>query len=164
MANMAYGAESERATNDRGTASVPSGKLRTAASERGIANRGAHSDEGNPGTRLGAESRDGAQYVRYRATVGTWISASLKQQGYDHEYGRLSGYGAYLGSVKDADGSAIKSPDLIEPGQVYLIPVRKAPVRRPVSFGAQLVTGYRWPQTQVQTKPEPESAMKQMKR
>lgn len=95
---------------------------------RGVANRGTnskgvHSTAGNPGTYLRNETIDGVVHARYRAEAGTWISASLKQQGYDRRYGKDTAYGAYAGVVRMPDGSALEAPDRIQPGQEYLVPI-----------------------------------------
>ncbi|MGY8679567.1 hypothetical protein Q2941_17480 [Bradyrhizobium sp. UFLA05-153] len=80
-------------------------------------------DNGNPGTLVGTENREGVRYARFRAKQGTWVSSSLAQLGYDKEYGRDSAYGAYLGIAKAPDGRPLENPDKIKPGQEYLIPV-----------------------------------------
>jgi hypothetical protein len=93
-------------------------------SNREIQGRGTGAVAGNPGTLLGTETVDGLSYARYRAEPGTWVSASLKQAGYDHVYGKDAGYGAYAGVPRATDGSPLTTPDRIRPGQEYLIPAR----------------------------------------
>lgn len=96
---------------------------------RGIANRGTEPrgtpNAGNAGTYLGNQTVNGVDYARYRAEPGTWISASLKQQGYDRLYGKNTAYGAYEGVVRTPDDRPFVAPDKIKPGQEYLIPVAK---------------------------------------
>jgi hypothetical protein len=87
-------------------------------------NKGTGPTAGNPGTFLGNEKIGGSNYARYRAEPGTWVSASLKQLGYDQLYGKDAGYGAYAGVPRATDASPLKTPDRIQPGQEYLIPVR----------------------------------------
>ncbi len=103
---------------------------------------------GNPGTLLGTESRQGVSYVRYRAEEGTWVSASLAQQGYDKQYGKDVAYGAYVGLVLGPDGEPLSTPDKIRPGQEYLIPVGPA-----VEFKSESITSYRLPQTKLDPNP-----------
>ena len=62
---------SRRATRERATKRDDSGVMRAAAPERSVAKRGVQPDDGNPGTQIGTEMRDGVPYVRYRANVGT---------------------------------------------------------------------------------------------
>jgi hypothetical protein len=87
---------------------------------RGTAHRATRS--GNAGTYLGDEQIGGLTYARYRARPGTWVSASLKEQGNDQRYSPASGYGAYVGAARAPDGSVLANPDRIRPGQEYLVP------------------------------------------
>jgi len=82
---------------------------------------------GNPGTLVGTQDVRGEPYARYRATPGTWVSASLKEQG----YGPAAGYGAYAGLVRSPDGKPLPNPDRIAPGQEYLVPLRAPTVAPP---------------------------------
>lgn len=77
---------------------------------------------GNPGVLIGTQEVGGQPYARYRATNGTWVSASLQEQGYAALYGRNTGYGAYTGLVRSSDGTPLTNPDRIRPGQEYLVP------------------------------------------
>jgi hypothetical protein len=114
-----------RGTGDSGQRTTAATSVRGQGDkERATGRRG--TDDGNPGTLVGTESRDGALYARYRAKQGTWVSSSLVQQGYDKEYGKDSGYGAYAGIPRDPSGEVLENPDRIKPGQEYLIPVRTA--------------------------------------
>jgi RHS repeat-associated protein len=97
---------------------------------------------GNPGTFIGTETRDDVVYARYRATKGTWVSASLAQHGYDKRYGPDVAYGAYLGLVVDREGRPLLTPDRIIPGQEYMFPVGRA-----IQFEPERVVGYRLPTT-----------------
>jgi hypothetical protein len=114
-----------------GAAPSSGGTVTKEGSARGLG-RGARSterratDNGNPGTLVGTETREGVRYARFRAKQGTWVSSSLAQVGYDKEYGRDSAYGAYLGVAKAPDGRPLENPDEIKPGQEYLIPVGTA--------------------------------------
>ncbi len=83
-------------------------------------------DDGNPGTLVGIETREGVSYARYRAKQGTWVSSSLAQQGYDKEYGKDVAYGAYSGVARAPSGQPLETPDRIKPGQEYLIPIGTA--------------------------------------
>lgn len=113
-----------------------------ADSERGLPPTRARTN--NPGDRVGTESRNGVLYARYRARPNTWVSASMKELGYDRVYGPDSAYGARTGMVLGADGKPLKDPDRIQPGQEYLIPIGAAaqpapekPRRAPVTSGAR---------------------------
>ncbi len=81
---------------------------------------------GNPGVLIGTQDVAGQPYARYRATNGTWVSASLQEQGYATLYGRNTGYGAYAGLVRSSDGTPLTNPDRIRPGQEYLVPIVRA--------------------------------------
>jgi len=81
---------------------------------------------GNPGVLIGTQDVGGQPYARYRATNGTWVSASLQEQGYATLYGRNTGYGAYTGLVRSSDGTPLSNPDRIRPGQEYLVPIVRA--------------------------------------
>jgi hypothetical protein len=81
---------------------------------------------GNPGVLIGTQDVGGQPYARYRATNGTWVSASLQEQGYAALYGRNTGYGAYTGLVRSSDGTPLSNPDRIRPGQEYLVPIVRA--------------------------------------
>jgi len=100
---------------------------------RGVSNRGTDDKAtrpkvGNPGTLLGTETRGGVPYARYRAEENTWVSSSLKEQGYDKVFGRDTAYGAYTGIVRAPDGTMLRNPDNIRKGQEYLVPLaRPAP-------------------------------------
>src|SRR5258706_7006227 len=101
------------------------------ASARGLGHsaRGAGrraTDNGNPGTFVGTEARQGVWYARYRAKQGTWVSSSLAQLGYDKEFGKDVAYGAYLGVARAPNGHSLETPDKIKPGQEYLIPIGTA--------------------------------------
>lgn len=100
-----------------------------AGNPRGVANRGTNDrgtpTQGNAGTLVDTETIDGVTYARYRAEQGTWVSASLKQQGYDKRYDKSSAYGAYAGVVKTPEGKPLATPDRIRPGQEYLIPISR---------------------------------------
>jgi len=85
---------------------------------RGTVNRA--TNVGNPGVLIGTQDVGGQPYARYRATNGTWVSASLQEQGYATLYGRNTGYGAYTGLVRSSDGTPLTNPDRIRPGQEYL--------------------------------------------
>src|SRR2546430_2038807 len=76
-------------------------------------------DDGNPGTLVGIETRDGISYARYRARQGTWVSSSLAQQGYDKKYGKDVAYGAYAGVARAPSGQPLETPDRIKSGQEY---------------------------------------------
>lgn len=91
---------------------------------------------GNPGLLLGRETRDGTTYARYRAIEGTWVSASLVEQGFAATYGADSANGAYLGLVLDPTGRPLATPDHIVPGQEYLVPVGTS-----VSFDPETIVG-----------------------
>jgi hypothetical protein len=80
---------------------------------------------GNPGKYLGNQTVNGVDYARYRAEPSTWISASLKQQGYDRWYGRNTAFGAYERIVRTPDDQPFVAPDKIKPGQEYLVPIAK---------------------------------------
>jgi len=97
---------------------------------------------GNAGTLLGIESRGDVAYAKYRAEKGTWVSASLAQQGYDKRYGSDLAYGAYSGLVLDAAGNPLANPDRIRPGQEYMFPVGRS-----IEFEPEVVVGYRIPET-----------------
>jgi hypothetical protein len=86
-----------------------------ADSERGLPPTRARTN--NPGDRVGTESRNGVLYARYRARPNTWVSASMKELGYDRVYGPDSAYGARTGMVLGADGKPLKDPDRIQPGR-----------------------------------------------
>lgn len=107
---------------------------------------------GNPGAILGNETRNGVVYTRYRAERGTWVSASLVQQGYDKRFGKDVAYGAYLGLVLAPDGKPLNTPDRIRPGQEYLIPVGTS-----INFDEQVIIGYRLPVTKPSQEPWHES-------
>ena len=81
---------------------------------------------GNAGVLIGTQDVGGQAYARYRATNGTWVSASLQEQGYAALYGRSTGYGAYTGLVRSSDGTPLANPDRIRPGQEYLVPIMRA--------------------------------------
>jgi hypothetical protein len=110
-------------TDKKGLQKAPAAKAGTPA--RGV-DAQSGTDDGNPGTLVGIETRDGVRYARYRATQGTWVSSSLKQMGYDKTYGKDTAYGAYSGVARGVDGSQLSNPDKIKPGQEYLIPVGTA--------------------------------------
>jgi hypothetical protein len=88
-------------------------------------------DAGNAGELLGTREIGGQLYARYRATPGTWVSASMRQQGYGLLYRQDRGYGAYEGLIRAPDGSQLANVDRVRPGQEYLVPVRRAPQRAP---------------------------------
>ncbi|MCI9870557.1 hypothetical protein [Arthrobacter humicola] len=79
-------------------------------------------------------------YAKYKAKVGTWVSASLLEQGYGQQYGQEVAYGAYLGLVTDLEGRPLATPDNIFPGQEYMFPVGRA-----VDFEPETIIGYRLP-------------------
>lgn len=139
--------EQQRATANRGTERT-SWTLSARSRERALAGTGTGKQQGNPGTLVGTETRDGVVYARYRAKVGTWVSASLAQHGYDKKYGKEAGYGAYSGLVAAPDGRTLKTPDRIAPGQEYLIPIGSH-----VSFADEPLTGYAAPRTRVDPTP-----------
>lgn len=95
---------------------------------------------GNPGTVIGTEVHDGIVYKRFQAVKGTWVSASLKQLGYDTTYGKETAYGAYEGAAKGLDMKPLRKPDKISPGQQYIIPIG-----REISFAPQEVIGRQIP-------------------
>ena len=65
----------------------------------------------------------GIKYARFKAIEGTWISASMKALGFDRQFSKTEGYGAYVpGMVIDPTGIAFDYPDVLEVGQEYLIP------------------------------------------
>jgi hypothetical protein len=115
---------------------------------RAVLKRGIPAKPGNPGEVIGQESIQGTRYVRYRAAEGTWVSASLAQQGYDKRYGKEVSYGAKLGVVLGPDGIPLRSVDKIQPGQEYLIPIGTD-----VQFEDHEVLGYRTPATRAGAKP-----------
>lgn len=80
-------------------------------------------EAGNPGNQQGTNTVNGTVYQQYQARQGTWVSASLKQMGYDKKYGKDTAFGAYTGMVRNKDGTPLKTPDKIVPGQKYLVPV-----------------------------------------
>jgi len=98
-------------------------RLARGTEDRRIDRKGISSDDGNPGTFVRNEVIGGAPYARYRAGRGTWVSASMKQVGWDSIFGADSAYGAYHGLVQHPDGSTMATPDKIRPGQEYLVPV-----------------------------------------
>jgi hypothetical protein len=91
---------------------------------RGTVNRA--TNVGNPGVLIGTQDVGGQPYARYRATNGTWVSASLQEQGYATLYRPNTGYGAYTGLVRSSDGTPLTNPDRIRPGQEYLVPVLRS--------------------------------------
>jgi len=111
---------------------------------RATSRRAVPPKQGNAGKIIGYESIGGVRYARYQAEKGTWVSASLAEQRYDQKYGKDTAYGAYLGVALGPDGRPLKTPDKIEPGQQYLIPVGTT-----VNFDDTPVTGYKTPQTRV---------------
>ena len=122
-------AEEEKGLNTPARSSGGTAATQQAARGLGGAARSTErraTDNGNPGTFVGTENREGVRYARFRAKQGTWVSSSLAQLGYDKEYGRNSAYGAYLGVAKAPDGRPLENPDKIKPGQEYLIPVGTA--------------------------------------
>ena len=82
--------------------------------------------QGNPGERIGEELINNTRYARYRAIKGTWVSASARNEhtGYPQE----SAYGAYHDIVFGDDLNPLPNPDLIEPGDEYLIPIQSESV------------------------------------
>jgi hypothetical protein len=94
--------------------------------ERGTGSNATRPRTGNPGTFIRIETIDGVSYARYRAQENTWVSSSLKERGYDSQYGKGTAYGAYAGVVRAQDGTALRDPDHIQPGQEYLIPVHNS--------------------------------------
>ena len=111
---------------------TPSDEVVMTASEttRGTVGRATEgtgtTNAGNPGVLIGTQDVGGQPYARYRATNGTWVSASLQEQGYAALYGRNTGYGAYTGLVRSSDGTPLTNPDRIRPGQEYLVPVLRS--------------------------------------
>ena len=93
---------------------------------------------GNPGTLLGTESVNGINFASYRAEKGTWVSASLAQQGYDKLHGKEVAYGAYLGLALGTDGKPLSTPDRIKPGDEYSIPIGASNLGTG-KFGARLL-------------------------
>jgi hypothetical protein len=136
--------DKDRSTDTRGSDRPQSGRIPPNSSERGVGDRARGERIGNPGVRLGTQHWNGMPYAKYQATKGTWISASLVDQGYNQFYGRDVAYGAYLGFVLDKDGKPLRNPDRISPGQEYFIPVGTA-----VTFEPQEVSGHRSPQIQI---------------
>jgi len=90
---------------------------------RGISHKGVPAKRGNPGKIVANESIQGIRYARYRAEEGTWVSASLAEQGYDKKYGKDVAYGAKAGVALGLDGKPLRNPDKIRPGDEYLIPI-----------------------------------------
>jgi hypothetical protein len=109
-------------------------KLARGTEDRRVERKAVPSDTGNPGTFVRNEVVNGAPYARYRADRGTWVSASMKQLGWDSVFGADSAYGAYHGLVQNPDGSTMAKPDRIRPGQEYLVPI---PVPEKRSEGPQ---------------------------
>ncbi|HEB92097.1 MAG TPA: toxin [Gammaproteobacteria bacterium] len=77
----------------------------------------------NAGKIMGYETIDGIEYMRFQATEGTWISATMKELGWDHQFTKEEGYGAYVPDlIRESSGIAFNYPDVLEVGQEYLIP------------------------------------------
>lgn len=64
------------------------------------------------------------------------MSASMVDVGYDSIYGKEAGYGAYRGIVLAPDGTPLRTPDRISPGDEYLIPIGST-ARRPTTESRQ---------------------------
>src|SRR5262245_59774765 len=101
-------------------------------SGRGTDNKATRPKAGNPGTILGTQTLNGVPYARYRAEENTWVTSSLKEQGYDKQYGQNTAYGAYTGIVRTPDGIVLKNPDHVLKGQEYLVPLAR-PTPPPVA-------------------------------
>jgi RHS repeat-associated protein len=110
---------------------------------------------GNPGKVIGTEVHDGIVYQRFQAVKGTWVSASLRQLGYDKTYGKNVAFGAYLGIAKGLDMKPLSTPDKIRPGQQYLISVGTV-----VNFGPDEIIGYHIPTTKLSVETWQESSAK----
>jgi len=78
---------------------------------------------GNFGKVVGTETHGEVVYRRYEAKPDTWVSSSLKHEGYDQSYDKKSGYGAYKGLALGGDLKPLTNPDKINLGQQYLVPV-----------------------------------------
>jgi hypothetical protein len=137
--------DKQRLTHDRRNDPPPSGRVAPQAPERGATYKGTPDVLGNPGLQVGTETRNGLEYVRYRAVKGTWVSASLAEQGYDKVWDRKVAYGAYIPDfVRNPDGTGLKNPDKIVPGQEYLVP-SGAPPKQVISFPEESITTFRPP-------------------
>ncbi|MEZ0447569.1 hypothetical protein [Cellulomonas sp. ICMP 17802] len=106
--------------------------------ERGVVRPGTQNtgtaNAGNPGVLVGTRDVGGQRYAQYKATEGTWVSASMQQQGWASVYGPDTAYGAHTGIVRSPDGTALAAPDRIRPGQEYLVPLARqaaSPVAEP---------------------------------
>lgn len=111
---------------DRAAADLQTPPQSAAVEPRSTSSRGVPAKAGNAGKLIGYESAGGIQYARYQAEQGTWVSASLAEQGYDKKYGKDVAYGAYLGLARGLDGRPLNAPDNIKPGEQYLIPVGRS--------------------------------------
>lgn len=119
---MADIAGSIRGVVNRGTRD-PTAPEEPVEDVRATSRRGVPPKQGNAGKIVGYESKGGVKYARYQAEKGTWVSASLAQQGYDKRYGKDVAYGAKLGVALGVDGNPLPNPDKIRPGDEYLIPI-----------------------------------------
>ncbi len=82
--------------------------------------------QGNPGVQMGEEVVNGIICVRFKATEGTYTSASAKQVGTGHS--KESGYGAYEDIILGDNLEPLPNPDRIEPGADHLVPKATADV------------------------------------
>jgi hypothetical protein len=120
---MAQVDEKERGKSG-GAAAAAAGRG-VSAQSRATTQRHTNKVTGNPGVFIGTEVHGDWEFARYQAIKNTWVSASLAERGYDKKYGPSKAFGAYLGLAVDSNLEPLKNPDRIEPGQEYLIPIRK---------------------------------------
>ncbi|MGK7396938.1 MAG: SpvB/TcaC N-terminal domain-containing protein [Candidatus Cyclobacteriaceae bacterium M3_2C_046] len=97
---------------------------------------------GNSGKEIGLVEHEGVSYKMYEAVPGTWVSSSLKEEGYDQLYEQMTGYGAYEGVALGPNFQPLPDPDNIKIGQQYLIPVGSS-----INFSGVSITGQALPST-----------------
>lgn len=87
---------------------------------------------GNPGKFLGIEGIHVEQpngpavlvmFQRVEAIEGTWLSAATQKLGWDAQFGKDRGYGAYVRGLvfREDDLTQETDPDNIEPGEKFLV-------------------------------------------
>lgn len=105
---------------------------------------------GNPGILQGYELVNGVTYARYKAIKGTWVSASLLDQGYVAASSAPAAYELAAAYARTSDGKRFSNPDRLAIGQEFLIQSKGLKV---VDFSDEpaAITGQHLPETDTNT-------------
>lgn len=107
---------------------------------------------GNPGVFQDYVSVNGRSYARYKAIEGTWISASLLEQGYSEASSAPAAYELAGAHARTASGKPFANPDRLAAGQEFLIETTNVAVLD-FTDEPEVIEGRRLPETTSATDP-----------